>query len=121
MKILIFGNPLVPQDSLAINLIPRLEKAFSNIKFLHLDPTENLEEHGPNLTIIDVVHGIKDPLIITDPDKLKIEKISSMHDFDLGYNLKLLLQAKKIKSVKILGLPYDMDKREAFEWVKRNL
>lgn len=113
MEILVFGNPLVPEDSLAINLIPKLKKLFPKHKFLHLDPTENIDQYGPELLIIDVVHGIKEPLIITNPDKLSTSKITSMHDFDLAYNLKLLLQAKKIKGVKILGLPYNMDEEEA--------
>jgi len=121
MKILIFGNPLVPQDSLAINLIPKLQEQFPSKEFLHLDPTENLEQYGKHLTIIDVVHGIKEPIIITNPDKLSTQKISSMHDFDLTYNLKLLIQAKKIQTVKILGLPYDMKEEKALEWIKYSI
>lgn len=115
-KILVFGNPLVVQDSLAINLMPKLQKQFPEFDFFHLDPTENLEEYGTELRIIDVVYGIKKPVIITDPDKLKTEKITSMHDFDLAYNLKLLIKAGKIKSVRILGLPLEMNENEAFDY-----
>ena len=115
-KILIFGNLLVAQDSLAINLMPKLQKQFPEFDFFHLDPTENLEEYGKDLRIIDVVQGIKKPIIITNSDKLKTEKITSMHDFDLAYNLKLLMQTGKIKSVRILGLPLEMNKDEAFNY-----
>lgn len=115
-KILIFGNTLVIQDSLAINLMPKLQKQFPEFDFFHLDPTENLEEYGTDLRIIDAVQGIKNPIIITNPDKLKTEKITSMHDFDLAYNLKLLMQTGKIKSVRILGLPLEMNENKAFDY-----
>lgn len=121
MKILIFGNPLVPEDSLAINLIPKLKEFFPQHEFIHLDPTENIDQYGKELFIIDVVHGINEPIIITNPNRLSTQKITSMHDFDLAYNLKLLLQANKINSVKILGLPYDMSEEEALKWVKENI
>ena len=121
MKILVFGNPLVEQDNLILKILPKLKQQHSNIKFIHLDPTENLEQYGPNLKIIDVIHGIKEPIIITNPDKLKIEKINTMHDFDLAYNLKLLINVGKIKGVKILGLPWDMGEEKALEWLKREL
>jgi len=113
MKILVFGNPLVEEDNLILRILPKLREQHPGIEFIHLDPTENLEQYGPNLNIIDVVHGIKEPIIITDPNKLKTEKVSTMHDFDLAYNLKLLINAGKIKEVKILGLPWDMGGGEA--------
>ena len=113
MKILVFGNPLVKEDNLILKILPELQKKFPKIEFFHVDPTENLEEYGKKLRIIDVVHGIKKPLIITDPDKLKTEKVYTMHDFDLAYNLKLLMKMKKINSIEIIGLPYNMDEKEA--------
>lgn len=116
MKILIFGNPLIKEDNLILKILPKLQKKFSKIEFFHIDPTENLEEYGKTLRIIDVVHEIKKPIIITDPNKLKIEKIYSMHDFDLAYNLKLLMKLKKINSIEIIGLPYNMNEKEATDY-----
>jgi len=120
-NILIFGNPLVESDSLAVKLIPKLKNIFPQINFIHLDPTENLEDYGENLIMIDVVQNIKEPIIITDLKKLKLPIVNSMHDFDLGYNLKLLVEFNKIKSVKIYGLPSDMQEEKALEWIKENL
>jgi len=116
MNILVFGNPLVEEDNLILKILPELMEQNPEIKFIHLDPTEDLEKYGEDIKIIDVVHGIKEPAIITDPEKLKTEKVSSMHDFDLAYNLKLLMQARKIKTIKILGIPWDMKEGKALSY-----
>lgn len=117
--ILVFGNPLVKGDTLAVDLIPELAREFPKIKFLHIDPTENISDYGPNLTIIDVIKGPTKPLVITNLDELRTNRITSMHDFDLTYNLKLLIQINRITSIKIYALPCDMQKDEAFLWLKR--
>jgi len=62
MKIYVFGNPLVEEDSLAIKLIPSLQKKFPNIQFVIADPNENFPPEGEkDLIIIDTVKGIKKP------------------------------------------------------------
>jgi Ni,Fe-hydrogenase maturation factor len=116
MKILVFGNPLVKEDSLALKLLPKLKETLPQHEFIEADSTESLEQYGPNLNIIDVVHDIKEPVIITDINKLSKSKVYSMHDFDLAHNLKLLMQAGKIKGVKILGLPWDMNEEKALDY-----
>jgi Ni,Fe-hydrogenase maturation factor len=126
MKILVFGNPLIEKDSLALKLIPKLQKTFPEINFIHIDPTESLEQFGKNLNIIDVSPGIKEVKIlnIENEQDLKIlntSKIFSMHDFDLGYNLKLLKKLKKIDSAEIICIPMGMKEEGAFESVKKIL
>ena len=123
MKILIFGNPLVEKDNLAVNLIPKLKQTFPKITFKHLDPTEDLASEIENnkLTILDVVEGINKPIIITNIEQLSTSKIYSMHDFDLAFNLKLLQKIGKLKEIEIIGLPMEMDKEEAFEEVREIL
>lgn len=121
MNILIFGNPLIKQDNLAIKILSKLKTLFPKITFIHLDPTENLENFGPNLTIIDVFHGLNKPIILEDLEKLKLPNVSSMHDFDLAYNLKLLKSVGKISSVKIYGLPHNINEEKAIKWLKENL
>ena len=37
-----------------------------------------------------------------------------MHDFDLSYNLKLLKKIGKLKEVEIIGVPENMNEKEAF-------
>ncbi len=113
--ILVFGNPLVREDSLALRILPKLRKQFSSIEFIELDATEELTEYGQHLIILDVAKGIGKPAIITDLDDLELDRVLTMHDFDLAWNLKILKTAGKIKSVKIIALPYNLDEKKALE------
>jgi Ni,Fe-hydrogenase maturation factor len=70
------------------------------------------------LIIIDTVEGIKKVALIDDLKKLKTEKIYSLHDFDLSFNLKLLQKIGRLKKVKIIGVPMDGDKRKILEQLK---
>lgn len=98
MKILVFGNPLIKKDSLALKLMPKLKKEFPQIEFIEIDPTENLDKFGRKLFIIDVVPNINNVKVLDLKDnfnQLSTSKLFSMHDFDLGYNLKLLKKTWK--------------------------
>ena len=123
MKLLVFGNVLVEKDNLALKLLPKLQKQFPQIEFKHIDPTENLEAEIENkkLFILDVVEGIKKVMIINDINKLQTNKLYSMHDFDLAYNLKLLKKIGKLKEVEIIGAPMEMDEGEAFNQIQFTL
>lgn len=119
MQILFFGNPLIEKDALILKIIPRLREKFFEIEFLETDPTEDLTKSGRNLKIIDVVEGINEVRLLSlnnlkNFDKLIINNVFSMHDFDLGYNLKLLKKLNLINSVKIICIPINMDEEEAF-------
>lgn len=117
MKILVFGNPLVERDNLALKIMPKLQGSFPDIEFKELDPTESLKDEGRNLRIIDVAEGINEIIVLNDIDKLETIKSVSMHDFDLSYNLKLLKKIGKLDSVKIIAIPIGMDEDEAFKGV----
>jgi len=123
MKILVFGNSLVEKDNLVLRLLPKLKQAFPEITFKHLDPTENLEAEIENykLTILDVVEGIEKVILIKEIEQLKTNKIYSMHDFDLTFNLKLLEKIGKLKKVEIIGIPQDMEEEEAFHQTQLTL
>ena len=118
-----FGNLIVEQDSLALKLIPKLSEVFPEIEFKEFDPTENLEAEikQGKLTIIDVVEGIDKPLVITNLNQIRQDKVYSMHDFDLGFNLKILEKIGKLKEIKIIGLPGDMEQEKALEEVKKRI
>lgn len=120
-NILIFGNPLVEKDNLILKLLPKLKQNHPTINFIHIDPTENLDSFGPDLTIIDVIVNISHPMIITDINQLNLPNVNSMHDFDLAYNLKLLINIGKIKNIKIYGLPHNMPEDKAVEWLKKTI
>jgi len=133
MKILIFGNPLLKQDSLPIKLIPKLKQKFPNIKFKEIDPTEDLEpflntdtpntEHRTpgDLVAIDTIKGIDKVTTINSIEQLKANKIYSMHDFDLTLNLKLLKKLNIIDSVKIIGIPMNINEDEAITQISNHL
>jgi Ni,Fe-hydrogenase maturation factor len=123
MKILVFGNPMVEKDSLAIKMIPKLKKQFSksDFDFVEFDSSEDLHKQGRNLIILDVAQGIEKIEIIEDLDHLSVGRVYSMHDFDLAYNLKLLKKIGLLDSIKIIAIPQDMAEDEAFEGVKKML
>lgn len=110
IKILVFGNPIIKKDALAVNLIPELKKLFPEIQFTEFDPTENLHREK-NPIILDVVEGLKEPRIIS-LQELKTNKIYSMHDCDLAYNLMLLKKLNLAKNVTIIGIPTKGNKKE---------
>jgi Ni,Fe-hydrogenase maturation factor len=117
-KIYIFGNPLLPFDSLPIKLAPRLQAAMPAFEFIVADPNENLKPENKELIIIDTVEGINEVTVIDDIDKIKTEKVYSLHDFDLGYNLKLLQKLGELDKVKIVGVPMEGDEEKIFEQLK---
>lgn len=117
MKVLIFGNVLVEGDDLALKLIPELEEKFDDIEFKEFDPTEDLQKEGRNLLIIDAVIGIDSvkELVLRGGDDFERVELSSgvgMHDFDLGYNLRLLSNLGLIDGVKIICVPIIVKNKE---------
>ncbi|OGI15314.1 hypothetical protein A3K63_05310 [Candidatus Micrarchaeota archaeon RBG_16_49_10] len=114
MKILVFGNPLVEEDSLPLRLLPRLRKKFTKIEFREFDSSEDLHKEGRDLVILDTVKGIKKAQVIEDIGSIILGKAYSLHDFDLGYNLKLLKKIGTIDSVKIIAVPASKDGEEVF-------
>jgi len=116
--IYVFGNPLVREDSLPLKLIVKLRKEFPSLEFKEFDTVEDLEL-DKELNIIDAVKGIKKVELIEDIDKIITDKIYSMHDFDLGYNLKLLKKMKMVDNVRIFGIPMKIDEKEAFEQLSK--
>lgn len=122
-KILIFGNPLIKKDSIALKIAWKLKEKFSEIEFKEIDSTEDLEKEGRNLKIIDVVEGINKVKRLTlasseDYNRLLADRIYSMHDFDLGYNLRLLKKMNLIDRVEIICIPQNVDEKTAFNQIQ---
>ncbi len=109
MKILVFGNPLVPEDSIALKVAGKLKEKF---EFKILDAVEDVEKEGKHLIILDAAENIEKIILIDDLEKLQTDKIYSMHDFDIALTLKLLKKIGKIESVKIIAIPknYGLEK-----------
>jgi hypothetical protein len=108
-KIYVFGNKLLAEDSLPFRLLPWLKRRFSLIQFRVFDPNENLILDNKEIIIIDSAEGIERVEIIHDIDQLGVQKIYSLHDFDLALNLKLLKKIGKLEKVTIFAIPCGMD------------
>jgi len=117
MKVLIFGNILVEGDNFGLKLIPELKKKFENIEFVEFDPTEDLQKEGRKLLVIDAVIGIDSvrELILKeekDFDRVELSGGVGMHDFDLGYNLRILKNLDLIDEVRIICVPMVVKNKE---------
>lgn len=110
MRVLVFGNPLLKEDSLPLRLLPELRKRFRDIEFVVADPNDF--DHAAEL-IIDTAKGLKGVVVIDDIGKLETGKVLSMHEMDLGQMLKLAAAAGLSKGVKIIAVPADASPKSA--------
>jgi len=120
-KILVFGNPLVKKDRLPIVLTTKLQREFPYIEFKEFDAVEDLHMEGRVLYILDSVEGIENVEVITDIDMLLVNKIYSVHDFDLAYVLKLMKKMEMLDKVTIFGVPTNMRKDVALRQLKQKI
>lgn len=111
--IYIFGNPLLDFDNIPIQLAPELQKSLPDTDFIILDPNENLHPENKELVIIDTAVGIDKVKILEDIDKIELSPQYSLHDHDLGFNLKLLKKLGKLEKVTIFCVPPDINKKQA--------
>jgi len=117
----VFGNSLVKKDSLPIRLLPELKQAFPEIEFKEFDAIEDLQNEGKILYILDSVEGINKVEVITNIDLLLVNKIYSVHDFDLGYVLKLMKKMGMVEQVTIFGVPPNMRKDQAVKQLRQKI
>jgi Ni,Fe-hydrogenase maturation factor len=112
MNIYIFGNQDYKDDSLAIILSEKFKNKFKQINFIRVLPNEDLPFiDEKNVIILDTVLGIDKITEIKnkDLDKLILSKSLTVHDFDLGFQLKYLQKLGKIGNVTIIGIPMNRD------------
>lgn len=114
-NIFLVGNPLVDEDAFPLRVKPLLQKKFPDINFKEFDPSEEFPEDLERFCLIDTVKGIDEPRIFNDIDEFLNKKAVSMHDFDLGWTLKLYKKIGKLKQITIIGIPYDKNPEEFLE------
>ena len=117
--IYLVGNPLVDKDSMPLKLAPLLRKEFKDINFVEFDPTENLPEDTKKLIMIDTVEGLDEPRIFNDIEQFITQKHYSMHDFDLGWQLKLYKKLRMVEEIQIIGVPEKGELKRIVEKVKK--
>lgn len=110
--VLCFGNPHIKGDSIAIELAKELKVTnFEFIISMYPDEIYNYK-NVDEIYLMDVVKGLDKVTLITDLNQLKIKQPISLHDFDLGFVLKLMKATGQLKSIKIIGLPLGVNKEE---------
>ena len=105
MKVYVFGNQDIKEDNKAILVAKALEKKLPGINFIYHDPNEGFDPNDKNLVILDTAFGVDRVKVIDNLDSVKLTHSVSLHDFDLGFSLKLLKKLKKIDTVKIVAIP----------------
>ncbi len=123
LKVLVFGNILVEKDNIVLRILPDLKKEFPEIEFKELDANEDLQKQGRKLKIIDVADNLDKVreikmISLEDFNRILTNKIYSMHDFDLGYNLKLLKKMNLIDEVEIICVHMNIKEKEALNQVQ---
>jgi len=104
--IYIFGNPLVEGDAIPVKLFPVLAKQFPGVRFRYVDPTENWWEGEDDVVIIDTVKGIEHVMLFSSLVHFQQVRPVTPHDYDVYFDVSLLIKTGKIKHVRIIGIPF---------------
>lgn len=107
MEILVFG--LANEDS----LLQRLRKRFPSVGFKKCDLTQELENEGRNLIVIDTLKGIERVCLLDD-----IGSVSPARALDGSgtvMTLRILMRIGSIDSAKIIGVPEKYPEGQAYE------
>ncbi|RKX63164.1 MAG: hypothetical protein DRP42_07935 [Tenericutes bacterium] len=117
MKLILFGNPAIQSDSLALKVGEQLKGNYDTTHlgspFDLLTRIENDPSFFDDAVILDVAHGIDEPKLFQDLDRLHTIRLGSLHDFDMAFFIKLLNRIGRLEPPRILALPVGMGVEEA--------
>lgn len=102
MKVLVFGNPHLPDDSLAIAVSKKI--SLEGVSFQHSENLNDLLEEDYD-AILDVAYGVPRVVVLDDLELLREHKLVSLHDYDVAFFLKLMKAMGKLDAVKIVAIP----------------
>jgi Ni,Fe-hydrogenase maturation factor len=120
MTIYCIGNVLLDTDNLPLRVMDRVRVKFPEHTFQEADPSENFfPEEGS--VIIDTVVGTHDVTLFTTLEAFTPAPRVSVHDYDLSFHLRFLEKLGKLPSIKIIGIPQDMDEDNAQKGVSKIL
>ncbi len=106
--VFVFGNEDVPEDAVPLLLCDRLSVDFPMLKFVKVGPNADLPFAGQESVIIfDTIQGIPTVQIFHEQDlkHLVLSPRTSVHDFDLGFQLKYLMKIGRLEHITLIGLP----------------
>jgi len=109
MKIYVFGNPDLAEDAVALNIANQLKPFRPDLEWIEVGLNQDLPfADQSEVWILDVVMGIDQVTLIDQSqlDQVKAPPRTSVHDYDLGFQLKLLKKLGHLGQVTIIGLPY---------------
>jgi Ni,Fe-hydrogenase maturation factor len=104
----VFGNEVYEPDSLAVRLVPELQKVLPEYEFQVMDPTETMEPPSDPWIILDVGMGIDEVVVIDNLSQLEQVKGQSVHDFDVYMELKLQEKLGKLPRIQLILVPEDV-------------
>jgi Ni,Fe-hydrogenase maturation factor len=110
MNVYVFGNEYVAEDKRAIEVARELEGAIEGISFVFVNPDDDVPFVDQRLAVIlDTVEGIQDVALVEGDriDGLVLSPRGSVHDFDLGFQLRYLRKLGKLGKVTIIGIPQE--------------
>mgnify|MGYP001344903027 CR=1 FL=1 len=112
IRILVFGNPYLKEDTLALKVAQSLE-----IEGVEFKATANLNDllDEKYEAILDVAYGVPRVVLLDNLDKLKEHKLVSLHDYDVSFFLKLMKAMGKLQQVKIIAISITYDFEKALE------
>jgi hypothetical protein len=110
MKVYVFGNAYVAGDKRAIEVAEELQDTVEGISFVLVDPNEDIPfVDEPQVVILDTVQGIQEVVLVDgdELDGLLLSPRGSVHDFDLGFQLRYLKKLGKLGEVTLIGIPQE--------------
>ena len=114
MKVYVFGTEEYEPDSMAIRVARVLQKKRIDIEFVFMKVNEDLPfEDGEDVVILDTVEGLDEVRVIEDIDRLMVSNSGTVHDYDLGFQLKYLKKLGRLGKVKIIGVPMEGDVKDS--------
>ncbi|MDD5172133.1 MAG: hypothetical protein PHF60_03805 [Candidatus ainarchaeum sp.] len=113
MRVLVFG--LANEDS----VLPELRRRFPSIGFKKPTASEELEEEGRHIVVMDTVKGIDRVTLIDDLEVVNPGRIAGGSGMLLS--LRILLKLKSIDSVKVIAVPHGYEGEDVVEEITRLL
>jgi Ni,Fe-hydrogenase maturation factor len=110
MKVYVFGNEYVAEDTRAIEVARELEGTLDGISFVFVDTNADVPfVDEQRVVILDTVQGTPDVALLEGGriDELILSPRGSVHDFDLAFQLRYLKRLGKLGDVAVVGIPQE--------------